>query len=174
MVKSAKWAVYDQLKNGDINDEELLSAFAGAEGLINSRPLIYQSADVSDVSPITPDHFLFGHLGGQFAPEVEEQIYYGVKRRWRHVQLLVQHFWKLWMLELIPTLNQRKKWQSVRWNVKVSKVILVISTDNPCGQWSLGHVIEVVKGDEGFVQVVKVQVGGSVVICSIMKIAHLK
>ena len=52
MVKSAKWAVYDQLKNADISDEELLSAFAGAEGLINSRPLIYQSADVRDVSPI--------------------------------------------------------------------------------------------------------------------------
>ena len=94
MVKSAKRAVYDQLKNADINDEELLSAFAGAEGLINSRPLTYQLADVRDVSPITPNYFLFGQLGGQFSPEVEEQIYYGVKRRWRHVQLLVQHFWK--------------------------------------------------------------------------------
>ena len=46
MIKSAKWAVYDQFKNADINDEELLSAFAEAEGLINSRPLTYQSADV--------------------------------------------------------------------------------------------------------------------------------
>ena len=46
MVKSAKQAVYDQLKNVDITDEELLSAFAVAEGLINSRPLTYQSVDV--------------------------------------------------------------------------------------------------------------------------------
>ena len=68
-----------------------MPTFAGAEGLVNSRPLTYQSADVRDVSPVTPNHFLFGQLGGQCAPEVEEQIYYGVKRRWRHVQLLVQH-----------------------------------------------------------------------------------
>ena len=78
------------------------------------------------------------------------------------------------MLELIPTLNQRKKWQSVRQNVKVSKVVLVISAENPCGQWSSGCVIEVVEGDEGFVRVVKVQVGGSVVICSITKICPLE
>ena len=90
MIKSAKWAVYDQFKNADINDEELLSAFAEAEGLINSRPLTYMY--LIYVSPTTPNHFLFGQLGSQFAPEVEEQIYYGVKRRWRHVQLLVQHF----------------------------------------------------------------------------------
>ena len=46
MVKSAKQAVYDQLKNVDITDEERLSAFEVSEGLINSRPLTYQSVDV--------------------------------------------------------------------------------------------------------------------------------
>ena len=60
IIKSAKQEVYDQLKNVDINDEELLSAFSGAEGLTNSRPVIYQSADVRDVSPFTSNHFLFG------------------------------------------------------------------------------------------------------------------
>ena len=29
-----------------------MSAFAGAGGLVNSRPLTYQSADACDVSPI--------------------------------------------------------------------------------------------------------------------------
>ena len=134
MIKSTKRAVYDQLKNADINDEELLSAFAGAEGLINSRPLTYQSADARDVSPITQNHFLFGRLGGQFAPDVEEWIYYGIKRRWRLVQFLVKHFWKCWMLEFIPTLNRGKKWQSVRQNVEVGEIVLVISADVPCGQ----------------------------------------
>ena len=133
--------MYNQFKKADINVEELLSAFAGAEGLINSRPLTYQSADARDVSPITPSHFLFGQFGGQFAPEVEEQIYYGVKRRWKHVQLLIQHFGKRRMLELVPALNRRKKWQSVRQNRKVAEVVVVISADIPRGQWSLGRVV---------------------------------
>ena len=90
MIKSAKRAVYDQFKNADTNNEELLSAFAGVEGLKNSRALTYQSVDARDVSPITTNHFLFGQLGGQFAPELEERINHGVRRRWRHVQLLVR------------------------------------------------------------------------------------
>ena len=76
MIKPAKLAVYDQFKNADINDEELLPASAGAEALLNSKPLTYQSADVRDVSPITPNHFLFGQHGSSFAPEVKERIYY--------------------------------------------------------------------------------------------------
>ena len=67
MIKSTKQEVYDQFQNTDINDEQLFSAYARAEGLINSRSLTYHSADIRDVSPITPNHFLFGQLGDQFA-----------------------------------------------------------------------------------------------------------
>ena len=174
MIKSAKKAIYDQFKNADINDEELLSAFFGAEGLINSRPLTYQSADSTDAPPITPNHFLFGQAGGQFAPQVEERIYYNIKKRWRHVQLIVQHFWKRWMSELIPTLNQRKKWQSVKRNIEVGEVVLILSADSPRGKWPLGRVVEVIAGNDGFVRVVKVQVGGDVITRSITRICPLE
>ena len=109
-----------------------MSAFAGAEGLINLRPPTYQSANACDVSPITPDHFLFGHLGGHSAPVVEEWIYYGVKKRWRHVQLLVQHFWKRWILRVSSNIKLKEK-MAVRRNVKVDEVVLAISADVPCG-----------------------------------------
>ena len=78
------------------------------------------------------------------------------------------------MLELVLTLNRRKKWQLVIWDVKIDEVVLVIGADVPCGQWSLGRVVEVVEGDDGFVRVVKVQVGGSVVTCSITEICPLE
>ena len=81
MIKSAESAVYDQSKYVHINNKELLSAFAGAQVLINSRPFTYQSADACNVSPVTPYLILFHRLGGLFAPEVEELIYYCVKRR---------------------------------------------------------------------------------------------
>lgn len=56
MIKPARKAVYDQLKNTDVTNEELLSALARAEGLINSRALTYQSADSCDVVPLTLNH----------------------------------------------------------------------------------------------------------------------
>ena len=40
MDKAAKKVVKNMLENADINDKELVTAFVGAEGLINSRPLL--------------------------------------------------------------------------------------------------------------------------------------
>ena len=64
MVKAAKKAMYAILGKADVNDEELMTAMIGAEGLINSRPLTYQSANPLDDVPLTPNHFLHGQIGG--------------------------------------------------------------------------------------------------------------
>ena len=68
MIKSATKTIYAILNSADITDEELLSAVVGAEGLLNSRPITYQSANPADLTPLTPNHFLHGGLGGRFAP----------------------------------------------------------------------------------------------------------
>ena len=64
MIKSAKRAVAAVLSNADITDEELLTAFTGVEGLLNSQPLTYQSADPKDEPILTPNHFLHGQASG--------------------------------------------------------------------------------------------------------------
>ena len=62
--------MYDQCENADINDKELLPAFAGAEGLINARPLTHQTADARALSRFLTNHVLSDQHGGQFALEV--------------------------------------------------------------------------------------------------------
>ena len=69
MIKSAKRAINAVLQNADVNDEELHSAFVGVEDLLNSRPLTYQSSHPADILPLTPNHFLHGRVGGEFAAE---------------------------------------------------------------------------------------------------------
>ena len=81
MVKAAKKAIKNILGNADINDKELVTAFVGAEGLINSRPLTYQSSHPADV-PLTPNHFLYGQLGGTFAPDSVDETQFNLKKRW--------------------------------------------------------------------------------------------
>ncbi|KAK3754684.1 hypothetical protein QZH41_015383 [Actinostola sp. cb2023] len=76
MIKAAKRAIKAILGDADVTDEELMSAIVGVEGLINSRPLTYQSANASDEVPLTPNHFLHGQMGGQFAPETVDSINY--------------------------------------------------------------------------------------------------
>lgn len=56
MIQPVRKAVYGQLKNTDVTNEELLSTLARAEGLINSRALTYQSADLCDVVLLTLNH----------------------------------------------------------------------------------------------------------------------
>ena len=43
MINATKTAILAILGNADVNNEELMTTFTGAESLINSRPLIYQS-----------------------------------------------------------------------------------------------------------------------------------
>ena len=174
MIKAAKRATYAILGNADVTDEELMTAFTGAEALINSRPLTYQSASPSDEVPLRPNHFLFGQVGGQFAPESVDSSQFNPRKRWRRIQELVRHFWHRWLREWLPTLNRRTKWQKEQKDVQVNDVVLVIDPDTPRGQWPLGRVLEVYPGKDNHVRAVKVQVGRKELIRPVVKICPLE
>ena len=69
MVKAAKKTIYAIAGDRDVIDEELITMFSGVESLLNSLPLTYPSSDTRDDVLLTPNHFLHGQMGGQFAPE---------------------------------------------------------------------------------------------------------
>jgi len=118
-------------------------AFCKAEALINSRPLTYQSANLNDNLPLTPNHFLHGQMGGQFAQEVMDEIGYDPKRQWRRIQELVRHLWYQWLREWIPILSPREKWFKLKKDLKPGDCILMITPSTPRGQRPLGRVMEV-------------------------------
>ena len=174
MIKAAKKAIYAILGSVDITDEERLSAVVGADGLINSRPLTYQSSDPADLTPLTPNHFLHGQLGGRFAPDsVDNEAFYS-RKRWLRVQELVRHFWHRWLQEWIPSLSARKKWRSDQVDLKVGDVIIVMSPDTPRGKWPLERVVKVFPGKDSRVRVVDVQVGKTVLWRPIVKLCPLE
>ena len=131
MIKAAKRAIKSVLGDADVTDEELMSAIVGAEGLINSRPLTYQSSHASDNQPLTPNHFLHGPMGGQFAPETVDTIAFSPQKRWRRVQELVRHFWHRWPREWLPGLSPRGKWHKAKEDLKPGDVVIVVSPDTP-------------------------------------------
>lgn len=173
MIKSAKRAINKILGNADVTDEELHSAFTGAENLLNSRPLTYQSANEKDDIPLTPNHFLFGRAGEQFSPGSDVEPF-SPKKRWRRVQELVRHFWKRWMQEWLPTLNRRNKWTREKEDIEAGDIVIVISPDTPKGEWPMGRVIEVYPGKDRHVRVAKVQVGGKQYIRPISRLCRLE
>jgi len=50
MIKVAKQARMAIFSKADFTDKELMTPFTGAEALINSKPLAYQSANWNDVN----------------------------------------------------------------------------------------------------------------------------
>jgi len=127
MIKSAKRAINAILGNADLTDEELVTAFVGAEGLIDSRPLTYQTSHPDDETPLTPNHFLHGQVGGEFAPESVDTTDFSLKKRWRRVQELVRHFWQRWIKEWLPSTS----------NLKIGDVVMVMSPDQHVGNGNL-------------------------------------
>ena len=174
MIKSAKRSLNAILGNADITDEELMTALTGAEALVNSRPLIYQSANPHDDIPLTPNHFLHGQIGGHFAPSSVDHTQYNLRKRWRRIQELVRHFWHRWLREWIPTLSARKKWHREHSDVQVGEIVIVISPDTTRGNWPLGRILEVYPGTDGRVRVAKVQVGEGTLVRSVNKLCPLE
>ena len=97
LIKAAKQAMFHIMNKADLTDEELMTAIVGAEGLMNSRPITYQSSNVDDAEPLTPNYFLFKQVEGQFAPESVDVEQFKPRVRWRHVQEIVCQFWKRWL-----------------------------------------------------------------------------
>ena len=174
MIKAAKKAIYAILGSADITDEELLSAVVGAEGLINSRPLTYQSSDPANLTPLTPNHFLHGQLGGRFSPDSVDSEAFNRRKRWRRAKELVRHFWHRWLQEWIPSLSASKKWCGDQVDLKVGDVVIVMSLDTPRGKWPLGRIVKVLPRKDSRVRIVDVQVGKTLLRRPIVKLCPLE
>jgi len=65
LIKAAKRAMFHVMDRADLTDGELTTAIVGAETLLNSRPITYQSSNVDDEEPLTLNQLLFNQVGGQ-------------------------------------------------------------------------------------------------------------
>lgn len=71
--------------------------------------------------------------------------------------MLANTFWKRWIGEYLPTLQQRQKWRKRKRNVQVKDLVLMVDGGCPRGQWPLAVVEEVFPDDEGTVRQVVVR-----------------
>ena len=97
MIMSSKKAMRANLGDASVTDEELHTAIVGAKNVNRSRPITHVSSHANYLTPLTPNHFIVGQLGGQYAPEaldVDEAC--NPRKRWRRVQQLLGQFWACW------------------------------------------------------------------------------
>lgn len=153
--------------------EELYTVLTQIEACLNSRPLCPMTSDPTDLSVLTPGHFLVGD-----ALVIPPEPSYLDKNgnsltRWRLVQKMVHDFWNIWSTEYLSRLQQRPKWVNKHRNIKINELVLIKDNRLPPSKWLLGRITAVHPGKDAQVRVVSVQCGGSIIKRPITKISPL-
>ena len=163
------------LKEQVLTDEGLATLMCEVESIINGRPLTKVSDDPRDLEALTPNHLLLLRSGATVPPGTfkREDLY--SRRRWRQVQYLSDVFWRRWLKEYLPSLQERQKWGTSTTNFEVGDVVLVVDESSPRNSWPLGLIQEVKpnKGD-GLVRRVKLKTKSSILERPIDKIVLLE
>ncbi|TKS65758.1 hypothetical protein D9C73_028515 [Collichthys lucidus] len=173
LIKQVKQTLLALTKAQTLDDESLHTFLCEVEAIINSRPLTTISDSPNDLEPLTPNHLLL--LKGQptLSPGLFQKSDTYSKRRWKQVQYLADTFWKRWVREYLPTLQERQKWLKIKRNYTCGDVVLIADPTAPRASWMLGRVIDTKKDAKGVVRSVMLKTKTSVIERPITKVCLL-
>ena len=156
MIRSTVRVLKSLLEEQTVNDEVFSTLLTEVERILNDRPLLRHEGNVDELDPLTPSKLLLLRSNSTLPPGVfiSEDRY---NRRWRQAQLLTNTFWKRWVREYLPTLQERQKWQSVKRSLKTGDLVLMVDEKIPRGQWPLAVVQEIYPDSRGIVRHVMVR-----------------
>ncbi|XP_076736554.1 uncharacterized protein LOC143415116 isoform X1 [Maylandia zebra] len=110
-IRSVKNALKRTIGAQMFTEEVLRTVLIEVEGILNSKPLGYVSSDIADIDPITPNLLLMGrHDSSLPLVSYSDSDLLG-RRRWRHAQILADHFWRHFIKDYLLSLQRRPKWQ---------------------------------------------------------------
>ena len=131
MIRSIRRILAALMHEQVVDDEALHTFLVEVERILNDRPLIRNEGQVDDLDPLTTSKLLLMH-SNSCAPLgvfINKDRY---NRRWRQAQLLANTFWRRWLREYLPTLQQRQKWRKPKRNLKVKDLVLL--ADSGCSR----------------------------------------
>jgi len=156
-VKSTKYHLKRVLKDAILTYEELTTITIQIEAVLNSRPLCPLLDDASDLTALTPGHFLIGEPPTTI-PEpnlLDEKT--SRLSRWQMLRQKVDHFWTRWSSECLQRYQSISKWHHPSNEIKEGSMVLITDERYPPGKWSLARVIQLHPGPDGLTRVVTVK-----------------
>ena len=148
------------LQGQRVNDESLVTFMAETEIILNERPLTRQEDHPNDLEPLTPNKLLL--LRSEQPPPLGSWVVADkFSKRWRQAQQLASAFWKRWVKEYLPLLQERQKWLTVKRNLQPKDLVLLLDERLCREQWPLGIVEEVYPDKNGRVRQVLVRTSKS-------------
>ena len=157
-IRSVKTALYTTVGAQPLQEEVLRTVLIEVEGILNSKPLGYVPSDVSDPDPVTPNCLLMGRPGGSLPQIVYPKEELLSRRRWKHAQVLADHFWARFIRLYLPGLQARPKWQSSPADVTEGSVAMIVDPQLPRALWPTGHIVKVHPSPDGHIRSADVKV----------------
>lgn len=156
-VRSIRKILRATLKEQTLNDESLQTLMCEVEAVINDRPITTPSDDLNDFEALTPNHLLLLKRHPSLPPGLFEKEDLYSRRRWKQVQYLADLFWKRWVREYLPLLQEHQKWTQVKQNLTPGDVVMIVDDSAPRNSWVLGRVIQTFSDTKGLVRRVLVK-----------------
>ena len=174
MVRSVKRCLRKTIGRGRLTLDELQTATAEVEMIVNSRPLSYVSTDGIQ-EPITPhlmtDRRLMSLPDGPYNIELSEDVSVtpsDISRRMIHLNTVLEHFWKRWKREYLLELRESHRHsncppkKSHCSQIAVGDMVLIHEDSKPRGFWKLAKVESLTTGADGLTRGGVVKVASSV------------
>ena len=175
MVRSTKRCLKKLIGRSHISLDELTTALAEIEAVLNSRPLSYVSSEDLD-EPVTPSHLIVGRRLLSLPDNLDylcdtDDVEFTLDKsqvtsRVRHLNNLLNHFWRRWRTEYLGCLREvhsqlSRKTRGDSSVIARGDVVIVKDEHLPRGHWKLGVVQELLTGRDGLTRAAVVKVAGS-------------
>lgn len=172
-VKTVKQHLKRVAGNAIFTFEQFYTLLVEIEAVVNSRPMTPMSDSPSDLTPLTPSHFLIGRSMESLPERDYSQIAVARLKQYQHIQKMKQHFWTRWSLEYLSELQQRVKWNQSKGELKMNDLVLVKDENLPPLKWLLGRVVQIHPGNDGLIRVVTVKTQNGTIKRAFSKICPL-
>ena len=123
---------------------------------MNDRPITTVTNDPNDLEPLAPNHLLHLKAKPVLPPGLFQRRELYSRRRWKQVQYITDFFWKRWIREYLPLMQERNKWNKTKRNFSPGDLVVIVDDTAPKNSWLMGRVVEL-PGAKGLVRSVMVK-----------------
>lgn len=154
--------------------EDMSTLLTKIAACLNSRPLTPMSNDSTDLSTLTPGHFLTGQPILAPYELLLAEVPLNRLSSWQRLQRIQQEFWARWTKEYICEQQQRNKWAVQNVSIKVGDMVFVKQEMTPACEWPMGRVIEVYPDEaDNLVSACKIRTRKSIMVRAITQLCVL-
>ena len=166
LIRSIKRCLIKSVMKMKLTYEELITVTSEVEAVVNSRPLTYIYEDeVEEV--LTPSHLYCGRrlLDKQSNESSDEDITEintaeNLAKRWRHMNKIIERFWKKWQKEYLINLRESHKMKTSKKSLKINigDAVSIFEEGLKRRHWKVGKVLKIIRGTDDMIRGAVVQI----------------